>query len=253
MQTLAVPLVLLALAAAPPPATVAEVVVNAMAREDPLPGPVKSFSVRWPHTTTVRFTIDKVGRVRDVTFEAADVPSDIRNALAPAVERWRFWPAVGACRYLEQTASVTVTFDETRVSAQPIEYAPTVAAGQRADGFAWLFPADAGDRRGRARSGPAGIVEPVALKQPPPRFPANASRKAEAGYAFVLVDVDATGKPTRVVASDAWSSDPKLAKFFAGEAVNAVKQWRFLPAKVGATPVARQACQRFLFNMNIGA
>jgi TonB family protein len=239
--------------ASPVPAPIEEVIVDAAVRSDDLPRPIKSYSVRWPYTVVVRFTIDRVGRVRDPSFEPADAPTEVQQALRDAAAGWRFWPALGACRYVEQEARTTVVFDETRVSSEGTVFDPVVARRtQSAAGFAWLDPADAGDRRVRPRLGPPGIVEPVGLKQVLPRYPANASRKAQPGYAFVLTEVGADGKPRKVVASDAWSPDPKLAPLFGKEAVEAVKKWQFRPATVGGKPETRLACQRFLYNMKLG-
>jgi TonB family protein len=209
--------------------------------------------VRWPYTVVVRFGIDRVGRTKDVSFEPADAPTEVQEALRAAAERWRFWPALGACRYVEQEARMTVVLEETRVRSEGIAYDPVAKRGvQSAAGFAWLDPADAGDHRPRPRLGPAGVVEPVGLKQVLPRYPANASRAALPGYAFVMVEVGADGKPRKVTATDSWSPDPKLAPLFAKEAVEAVKKWQFRPATVGGVPQARLACQQFMFNMKLG-
>jgi protein TonB len=240
-------------AATAAPAPIEEVVVDAAVRNDDMPGAIKSYSVRWPYTATVRFTITRVGGVRDLAFEPADAPTEVREALTGAAARWRFWPALGACRYVEQEARATIVFEESRVFSEGFAFLPVAAKRtQSAAGFAWLDPADAGDRRPRPRLGPAGIVEPVGLKQVLPRYPANASRQAQPGYAFVLVEVGADGKPRKVTTSDAWSPDPKLAPLFGKEAAEAVKKWQFRPATVGGVPQARLACQRFMFNMKLG-
>lgn len=230
-----------------------ETVIDAAPRLDPPPGAVNSYSVRWPYPAHARFVIDPIGRPRDIVVEPAEAPTEIKRAVTSALEAWRFWPALGACRYVEQAARVSMTFDEKRVTVDGIAYQPVTAlrAVPTMD-FAWLFPADAGDRRPRPRLAPTKLVDPVALTQPMPRYPAAASRKALPGWAFVLFEVDATGKPGRIVSSDGWSTDPKLGPQFAKEATNAVRRWKFKPASLGGAPQPRFACQRFMFNMDLG-
>ncbi len=242
-----------ALPAAPVEPRIEELVIDAGVRDDDMPGPIRSYSVRWPYTAVARFTIDRVGHTRDLTFEPADAPTEVQEALRGAAQRWRFFPALGACRHLEQEARATVVFDENAVRSGGVAFDPIVKRGsQSAAGFAWLDPIDAGDHRTRPWVGPSGIVEPVALKQGLPKYPANASRKALPGYAFVLVEVGVDGKPRKVTATDSWSPDPKLAPLFGKEAVAAVQKWQFRPATVGGVPQVRLACQRFLFNMKLG-
>lgn len=245
-----------AMAPATAPAPMAppnETVIDAASREDSPPGAIKSYSVRFPYTAEARFTIDRVGRTRDVVITPAEAPTEIREAVQGAVGRWRFWPAIGACRYVEQSARAAFVFEETRTAIEGISYEPVseLRSVPTMD-FAWLDAADAGDRRARPRQAPPKLVDPVALKQSMPRYPANASRKAQPGYAFVLFEVAANGVPTKLTASDSWSPDPKLAPLFGKEAVAAVRQWRFKPASLEGVPQARYACQRFLFNMKLG-
>lgn len=239
--------------ASAPKAPPNETVIDAASREDSPPGAVKSYSVRFPYTAEVRFTIDRVGRTRDAVITPAEAPTEIREAVQGAVARWRFWPAIGACRYVEQTARATLVFEETRTALDGMVYEPVTALRSVPTmDFAWLDAADAGDRRARPRQAPPKLVDPVALKQVLPRYPANASRKAQPGYAFVLFEVAADGKPLKLVASDHWSPDPQLAPLFGKEAVTAVRQWRFKPASLEGVPQSRYACQRFLFNMKLG-
>jgi hypothetical protein len=247
-----------AIAGAPAPTAattpaIEEVVVDAAARNDDPPGAIKSYSVRWPYSAEARFTIDRVGRVSNITVSPPEAPTEVQQALRGAIERWRFWPALGACRYLEQDARATFVFEETRVSVKGIAYDPVAKRGlQSAVGFAWLDPADAGDHRPRPQLGPPGIVEPVGLKQVLPHYPANASRQAQPGYGFVLVEVGADGKPRKLSITDSWSPDPKLAPLFGKESAAAVAKWQFKPASVGGVPQPRLACQRFMFNMKLG-
>lgn len=243
-------------APAPAPAPAAppnETVIDAAAREDSPPGAIKSYSVRFPYTAEARFTIDRVGRTRDIVVAPAEAPTEVREAVQGAVARWRFWPALGACRYVEQAARATLVFEEGRTALDGIVYEPVTALRSVPTmDFAWLDAADAGDRRARPRLAPPKLVDPVALKQSMPRYPANASRQAQPGYAFVLLEVAADGKPLKVAASDHWSPDPALAPLFGKESVAAVKQWRFKPASLEGQPQARYACQRFMFNMKLG-
>lgn len=231
-----------------------ETVIDALVREDSLPGAIKSYSVRYPYTAEARFTVDRVGRTRDIVILPVAAPTEIKQALSNAVARWRFWPAVGACRYVEQSAHATVVFEETRAALAAMVFEPVTAlrAVPTMD-FAWLDAADAGDRRVRPRLAPPKLVDPVALKQVMPRYPAAASRAAQPGWAFVLFEVGVDGKPGRIITNDGWAADSKLAPLFAKEGVNAIKQWRFLPATLAGQPQPRLACQRFMFNMRLGA
>lgn len=244
----------LATAAPAPAAPPNETVINAAPRLDPPPGAIKSYSVRFPYTAEASFTIDRVGRPRDIVITPAEAPTEVKQALGNAIAAWRFWPALGACRYIEQSARATVVFDETRTNVAGLVYEPVTALRTVPTmDFAWLDPADAGDRRVRPRLAPPKLVDPVALKQVMPRYPAAASRAAQPGWGFVLFEVGIDGKPGRIVTNDGWATDPKLAPLFARETVAAVRQWRFLPATLAGQPQPRLVCQRFMFNMRLGA
>lgn len=243
-------------ATAPPPtAPIApnETIVDAAPIDYPLPGPVKSYSLRWPYRVEVLLTVDRVGRAGTIGFVTPGAPSEVQKAVRAALGQWRFWPALGACRHLEQQARVALVFDEQKVELAGIGFEPVTARRALADpAFAWLYPRDARDRRERPQALPAGLVAPVPLKQVAPGYPAGASRAAQPGLAFVLFEVGADGKPGKVVAVDGWAPDARFAPLFTKEAVAALRQWRFRPAMLDGKPHRQLACQRFLFNMELG-
>jgi protein TonB len=101
-----------------------------------------------------------------------------------------------------------------------------------------------------ARAPPAPVSGPVALtrpadspatppsfdaaylRNPPPRYPASARRKGEEGTVLLRVLVDVTGNPLRVEL-DRGSGHSTLD----GAGIEAVKRWKFVPARRGAQPV----------------
>jgi TonB family protein len=206
----------------------------------------------WPATIEARFTVDRVGRPQGLQTLPPTVPLELHDAVRAAIGAWTFWPALGACRHVEQQASVEIVFEETRVAVGKIGYLPVAPRLVPQAEFAWLDPADRGDARPRERTARAGFIETVPLKVVQPRFPAKASRKALSGYAFVMLEVGSDGRVLQATATDTWSPDPKLAPQFGAEAVRAVKQWRFQPAMQDGKPMRRWACHRVLFNMKLG-
>ncbi|AAM40888.1 energy transducer TonB [Xanthomonas campestris pv. campestris] len=81
----------------------------------------------------------------------------------------------------------------------------------------------------------AGGDRPVPMQgqMPPPRYPAAALRRGDAGDVVVRVDVDAAGNPGGVaLVQRSGSRDLDRA------AMEAVRRWRFHPAQRGGQPVA---------------
>jgi TonB family protein len=230
-----------------------EAIANAVAIHKLAPDVQHIGSARWPIAVEAKFTIDRVGHVSAIEAGSPETPSELQAATRAAIAGWRFWPALGGCRHIEQTATATITFDEKDVNVTQLELAELSPSRMLpAPDFAWLDPADAGDSRPRLRTARAGYVETLALKQVLPRFPAKASRAATAGYAFVMLEVGSDGRVLQATATDVWSPDVKFAPQFGAEAVRAIKQWRFQPATQDGKPLRRWACQRFLFNMKLG-
>lgn len=239
--------------AAAAPAAPNEVIANAVVADIEPPKAQVHHSAIWPVTVAASFAIDRVGRPHSIQVGPLESPTELQNAARAAIEQWKFWPALGACRHVEQAATVNVVFDEKSVGTQGFELAPITARRTlKVTDFAWLDPADPGDTRPRLRTARAGFIETVPLKIVPPKFPAKASRQALYGYAFVMLEVGTDGKVLQANATDAWSPDPKLAPQFGAEAVRAVKQWRFQPASQDGKSIRRWACHRILFNMKLG-
>jgi TonB family protein len=250
--TFALAFMLGGLAAAAPAPTVPETILDAQAIDDTGPKALKVLTAAYPATIEARFTINKVGRTQAIQTLPPTVPQELHDAARAAIASWTFWPALGACRYVEQQAGVSIVFEEERVSVGKIGYLPLAPRALKQVEFAWLDPADRGDTRPRERTARAGFTETVPLKIVPPRFPAKASRKALSGYAFVMLEVGSDGRVLQADANDAWAPDPKLAPQFATEAVRAVKQWRFQPSMQDGKPQRRWGCHRVLFNMKLG-
>ncbi|MFT3869075.1 MAG: energy transducer TonB [Nibricoccus sp.] len=74
-------------------------------------------------------------------------------------------------------------------------------------------------------------VRPTPVKTPPPEYPANLRRDGVSGVVAVKVEIDESGIVTNCSVSK--SSNPG----FEQAAVNAVKGWKFTPAKKDGAPV----------------
>lgn len=73
---------------------------------------------------------------------------------------------------------------------------------------------------------------PIAGKTPTPRYPTRALRRGESGTVRVRIEVGPDGRPSQVsVAQTSGSRDLDRA------AVDAVRRWRFHPARRGGEPV----------------
>lgn len=243
--------------AAPAPAAkspaapaVLETIVPATKMSIEAPPVAHVFAKEWPVVIEAKFTIDRRGFVRVDAINPAEVPTEMRTSSREAVGQWRFWPALGACRHLEQSGTANIVFTQKDVRIEQLEMRPL--APQRklpAADFAWLDPAEPGDTRTRLRTYAPGFVETVPLKIVPPRYPTNASREALSGYAYVMLEVGTDGRVLQATATDAWSQDMAFAPQFGAEAVRAVKQWKFQPASQDGKPIRRWACHQMMFNM----
>lgn len=91
----------------------------------------------------------------------------------------------------------------------------------------------------------AGEVDEQAqvLKETQPKFPERAKKLGVSGYVKVLVVIDVYGD---VAQASVMSLDPP-GYGFETEALNAVRQWKFAPAKLGGFPVAQKATKEFRF------
>jgi protein TonB len=88
-----------------------------------------------------------------------------------------------------------------------------------------------------AATPPVSVVPPsldaAYLNNPPPAYPAGARRAGQQGKVMLRVLVNASGSPDRVEIRSSSGFDR-----LDNAALDAVKHWRFLPARQGDTPVA---------------
>lgn len=76
-----------------------------------------------------------------------------------------------------------------------------------------------------------GLVSPTPVRTPPPSYPSQLKRDGISGTVALKVEVDETGAVSACTVSK--SSNPG----FEEAAINAVKGWKFTPAKRDGTPV----------------
>ena len=83
----------------------------------------------------------------------------------------------------------------------------------------------------RSSSGAQVAAKPDYLRNPPPKYPAEALRRKQEGTALINVRVSTEGRvlDLRLVKSSGHSSLDQAA-------LRAVRSWRFQPAKVGGFP-----------------
>ena len=91
----------------------------------------------------------------------------------------------------------------------------------------------------------AGEVDEQAqpLKEVQPAFPEKAKKLGLSGYVKVYIVIDVYGD---VAQASIMSQDP-AGYGFDTEALKAVRQWKFSPAKLGGYPVAQKATKEFRF------
>ena len=91
-------------------------------------------------------------------------------------------------------------------------------------------------RRAPAPAAPAvALATPIAAMSSRPDYPADARRRNEAGRVLLRVDVGADGIPTDIAFVDR-SGSQSLDR----AAMDAVRDWRFTPARAKGQPVASQ-------------
>ncbi|PYE77906.1 energy transducer TonB [Xylophilus ampelinus] len=90
----------------------------------------------------------------------------------------------------------------------------------------------------------AAISGIALLGNPSPAYPALALRKMWEGKVVLLIQVSAEGRADSVQVSRS-SGQPVLDE----AAVQAVRQWKFVPARRGDTPVPGQATQVIDFKL----
>ncbi|MDR1075739.1 MAG: energy transducer TonB [Xanthomonadaceae bacterium] len=100
------------------------------------------------------------------------------------------------------------------------------------------------------QSSPPSVSQPLPLPEqsPAPEYPARALRRGEGGTVRVQVEVDIDGKPRRVNVIER-SGSRQLDR----AAVEAVRRWRFQPARHDGQPVPGTAVIPIDFNPQTGA
>ena len=128
------------------------------------------------------------------------------------------------------------------------------AAGERAKGFKMdlsLARGEAGDGVGVAVGESENIVyeanevdeEARVLREINPVYPERAKKLGVTGYVKIFLIIDTNGDVSQV---DVQSVDPP-GYGFETEALKAVRQWKFEPAKLGHFPVSQKATKEFRF------
>ena len=131
--------------------------------------------------------------------------------------------------------SIAPTADTTPVA--PVGIGDQGAAAREA----WAREEGAVRERTRRAPSPAPAAPtaspamPIAAMSPHPDYPADALRLDEAGRVLLRVDVGADGIPTDIAFVDR-SGSRSLDR----AAMNAVRDWRFTPARADGRPVASQ-------------
>jgi protein TonB len=74
-------------------------------------------------------------------------------------------------------------------------------------------------------------VRPTPVKTPPPEYPSNLKRNGVSGVVALRVEIDETGAVTACTVAKSSNAE------FDQPAVNAVKNWKFKPAKKSGNPV----------------
>jgi periplasmic protein TonB len=92
--------------------------------------------------------------------------------------------------------------------------------------------------------GPAFDVRPVPTKTPPPEYPHSLKRDGVSGVVAVKVLIDATGSVAECSVSK--STNPG----FEEAALEAVKKWKFKPAKKDGAPVEARLIIPIHFQIN---
>lgn len=97
------------------------------------------------------------------------------------------------------------------------------------------------------------VTEPVVppsfnaayLNNPPPEYPRNARRNREQGRVMVRVLVNEAGRPDRIELGES-SGSASLDQ----AALDVVRQWRFVPARRGQTPVGAWVLVPIVFRLD---
>jgi protein TonB len=135
------------------------------------------------------------------------------------------------------------------VAAEPPSPEPPAPAGPQAGGARAEAAAGAGLRAAAGAQSP--VVPPshgaAYLRNPAPRYPAEARREGAEGTVLLRVWVAADGGPTRVEVER--SSGHRALD---AAAMGAVRNWRFVPAQRGGEAVEGIATVPLVFRLDSG-
>ena len=115
-----------------------------------------------------------------------------------------------------------IEFPDPAAPVQPAAAMPAVVSGDGSSSF-------------RSSAGAVTDARPKYLRNPAPNYPLDSRRRGEEGLVLLSADVDASGRASQVGIKK--SSGYSLLD---ASALDAVRRWKFEPAKIGSLRVASQ-------------
>ena len=155
--------------------------------------------------------ISKTGTVESV--EVVSGPEELRDSARDAVRQWTYKPYLLNGEPVEVETSITVNY----TLADSVVVGQSPAAGKAVDGV---------------RQVGGNVTAPIPIYQPEPEFSAEAKKSKFMGVVTVSIIVDKKGRPQNVHVTKG------VGHGLDEKAVEAVKKYRFIPAKENGKPVA---------------
>ncbi|NND60241.1 MAG: energy transducer TonB [Gammaproteobacteria bacterium] len=195
---------------------------------------------------TVAFTISRYGRAIDPRIVSATPRKVFEKEVLDTIRYWIFDPARPVnCGTVEQTATQTFRFRHD--SNRPVQIMPLVVEGvptlprpqQHADSMTQIRLADAAARNLSQAVNPRGLV-PVDRVEPD--YPEEALRRNVEGVVSVSFVIEKDGSVSEPVVVDA-----VRGSVFKGEALRALRRWKFEPSLRDGEAELRTGCHEFIF------